>query len=146
MLTVCQADFELVLRKAFFLDHASAVDIKRNLIRERQALQNLNHPNVVKYVKYEEDKEHDQAFLYTEYCEGGSLSSYCGKKSPSLNLHTTWSIVYDLAAALAYCHHGLHLDEGGSFSLKHKWQTLLHRDIKPANSKFFRFGGLFHSC
>ena len=114
-------------------------------MRERQALQNLNHPNVVKYVKYEQDKKGDQAFLYTEYCDGGSLLKYCREKSQSLDFYTTWSIVHDLAAALAYCHHGLHLDEGGSFSLKHKWQTLLHRDIKPANSKFLHPGILFHS-
>ena len=136
VLIVRQANFELLLKKAFTLDDPFAVDIQRNLIRERQALQNLNHPNVIKYLKYEEDEDHDQAFLYTEYCEGGSLSRYCRKKSEPLDPYTTWSIVYDLAAALAYCHHGLHLDEVGSFSLKHKWQTLLHRDIKPANSKF----------
>ena len=133
------------MKKAFTLDDPSALDIQRNLIRERQALQNLNHPNVVKYLKYEEDEDHDQAFLYTEYCDGGSLSRYCRRRSQSLDSYTTWSIVYDLAAALAYCHHGLHLDEGGSFSLKHKWQTLLHRDIKPANGKFLPPVGVSHS-
>ena len=145
VLIVRQAKFEFVLKKAFTLDDASAVDVRRNLIRERQALQNLNHPNVVKYVKYEEDEDHDQAFLYTEYCDGGSLSKYCGRKPQPLNSYTAWCIVFDLAAALAYCHHGLHMDEGGSFSLKHKWQTLLHRDIKPANSKFLYPAGLLHS-
>ena len=142
VLIVHQANFEHTLKKSFSLDDASAVDIQRNLIRERQALQNLNHPNVVKYLKYEEDEDHEQAFLYTEYCDGGSLSRYCRKTSKSLDLYAAWSIVYDLAAALAYCHHGLHLDEGSSFSLKHKWQTLLHRDIKPANSKFLRVGSI----
>ena len=121
------------------IDSDYAADIQRNLLRERQTLQSTNHPNVVKYLKYDEDKDHGQAFLFTEYCDGGSLSRYLKsrKQSQALDLYTTWSIVHNLAAALAYCHHGLQLDENNLFSLKHKWQPILHRDIKPANSMCF---------
>lgn len=86
---------ELVVRKAFATETEYAADIQRNLIRERQALQNLNHPNVVKYLKYEEDEDHNEAFLYTEYSDHGSLSKYVSsrKAALALDLYLAWNVL-----------------------------------------------------
>ena len=124
------------MRKAFRLQDEDSEEFKTNLIREREALRNVNHPNVVRYLKYAEDEEHDNAFLFTEYCNAGSLSQYLTsrKKAKSMSQFEAWSILRDLAAALAYCHHGLEKEGSDSYFLKHSWVPLLHRDIKPANS------------
>lgn len=113
------------------------------MIREHELLQNLRHPNIVKYFAYEEDQEHFKAHLFTEYCNGGDLSRYTRndeenenlleENRPSLSILEIWNIFSDLAAALAYCHHGLVKDDSGSFYLKDDWVPILHRDIKPAN-------------
>ena len=48
-----------------------------------------------------------------------------------------WTIGYQLASAVLYCHAGLRVDGEGypSSDLKNipDWKTILHRDIKPAN-------------
>jgi serine/threonine protein kinase len=113
---------------------------QKELVRERELLKNLNHRNIVRYLKYEETtisgKPH-RASIYTEYCKGGDLVKYCkslGSES-QIKAFEAWKLLYDLASALAYCHHGLDKNEEGAYFLKHDWTTILHRDIKPANGE-----------
>ena len=124
------------------------------LTREREALRDLNHPNIVKFLAYdEEEKERSfpdgnqkylERHIYMEYCEGGDLRRYDKSKSeemtpatnlPSLPQYEAWSMLADLASALAFCHHGIFKDEAGNYSLKDEWEPRLHRDINPRNSK-----------
>jgi serine/threonine protein kinase len=57
-------------------------------------------------------------------------------------MREAWSIVYQLSAALAYCHHGIIRTQSGSILREEKdreenvWVPVLHRDIKPENGKF----------
>lgn len=53
-------------------------------------------------------------------------------ETPSLSCQDIWSLLLQLASALAYCHHGL-LDKEGKVSFWLGWRTILHRDLKPAN-------------
>ena len=82
-----------------------------------------------------------------EYCQDSDLRRYVksrGEKTkpmknlPYLTQYEAWSILADLASALAYCHHGLFKDEAGNYSLKDHWEPRLHRDIKPQNSECHR--------
>lgn len=134
-------------------EKGKAIQRLRDLVKERDILHGLHHPNIVRYLKYFEKSETvgdasvmRNAYLYTEYCEGGDLSKYSkdedvGEEAEEpedaewLQPHQIWALTYDLAAALALCHHGLARNGFGSFSLKHQWKPILHRDIKPANGR-----------
>jgi serine/threonine protein kinase len=152
---VSQEKYSFVLRKRFSPDFNDPEGYVTRLTREREALRDLNHPNIVKFLAYDEEECHDaeddqwyrESRIYMEYCEGGDLRKYVkprrqspfndlqSSKLPSLTPHETWSILADLASALAYCHHGLFKDEAGNYSLKEEWEPRLHRDIKPENSE-----------
>jgi serine/threonine protein kinase len=108
----------------------------------------MHHPNIVKFLAYEHSLEDNKAHIFTEYCDGGDLSKYIKadeeinegtndpptETEPQLTRLEAWSFLADLAAALAYCHHGLSKDaQSGKFYLKNEWQPILHRDIKPEN-------------
>lgn len=74
-----------------------------------------------------------------EYCKGGSLQDLINEKSKGTWLpeRYVWTIGYQVASALLYCHAGLRIDgEGFPWSDRKNipdWKTILHRDIKPAN-------------
>jgi serine/threonine protein kinase len=144
--------------------------IQTCLLREHNLLQKINHPNIVSYLGYNEDTERKTYTLYLEFCNASDLSEYeklgnghmddfypqgsiadeqggtseeesaSGVEDAVLQEGEVWSFIFLLAAAIAYCHHGLsmnpvgHLDEV-RFSFEPDWPGILHRDIKPQNSK-----------
>ncbi|KAI0449508.1 hypothetical protein F5B21DRAFT_509071 [Xylaria acuta] len=118
---------------------------RRYLLREHNILQKLKHPNIVEYLGFEEDLDHDnkkRASLFLEYCSGGSLQSFVKKrvsrKPPKEKLSETeaWELVFHVAAALAYLHHGLSISSNGVFTFEKHWKRILHRDLKPPNVIF----------
>lgn len=120
------------------------METQRLLVQERDYLRNLHHPNIVKFIAYEESSDHFKAYLYTEYCDGGDLSKFVRKDfgngrilEPQRRLSKTeiWHVFIDLAAAVSYLHYGV-IKEEDRFSLKTDWRPFLHRDIKPANGNF----------
>ncbi len=93
---------------------ASQPDLVERFRREGEALQALNHPNIVKVLAAaEKDGRH---YLIMEYVGGGSLADLL-KQSPQLPVERVVAIALELADALSRAHH---LD-------------ILHRDIKPGN-------------
>ncbi len=83
-------------------------------IREGKALQELNHPNIVKILEaFEENGEH---YIVMEYVSGGSLHDLL-KQAGRMPLERVLYIALDLSDALTRAHR-----------LK-----IIHRDIKPAN-------------
>lgn len=49
-----------------------------------------------------------------------------------------WSIVYQLASALCYCHEGrrvTNLQDQMMVPPEQDWKVILHRDIKPRNGR-----------
>ncbi|MFP4321289.1 MAG: protein kinase domain-containing protein [Anaerolineales bacterium] len=82
--------------------------------REGQALRQLDHPNIVKFLDAFEDD--GQQVLVLEYVPGGSLRQLLSQQGP-LGVEQTLRISLELADALSRAH------------LLH----IIHRDIKPAN-------------
>ena len=130
----------MVKKKFSFINNEPDVIDKRKryLVREHKLLKNLHHQNIVQYLKYEEFTKNGKALaasIFTEYYDGGDLKKYCKplESNGKLKEFEAWKLLFDLASALAYCHHGLDKNEQGFYFLKHNWTIVLHRDIKPAN-------------
>ena len=87
------------------------------LKREYARLVTLNHPNIVRVVKFIDKVP----CVIMEFCEGGCLSN---TDISSLDLRTILEIFIQLADALVYLH------ENG----------VIHRDIKPSNVLFTKDG------
>ena len=122
-----------IFRKTFLfqIDERKGKAVRTCLFREHRLLQRLKHPYIVSYLGYEEkgtrDPEVRKASIYLEYCNGGDLQKTHGIPQPRLSssdeddmataqesseathlqLHETWALIYQIAAALAYLHHGI---------------------------------------
>ena len=85
-----------------------------DIMSEIDLLKNLNHPNIVKYKGFAQDKEN--LFIVLEYCENGSLQTILKKfgKFPESLVAVYISQVLE---GLLYLHE----------------QGVIHRDIKGAN-------------
>ena len=138
-----QDPYTVLFRKAFDTTGDEGSETLRLLVQERDYLRNLHHPNIVKFIAYEENDDHSKAYLWTEYCNGGDLSKFVRKDfgngrviepQRKFTKREVWRIFADLAAAMSYLHYGV-IKENNSFSLKTDWRPFLHRDIKPANGK-----------
>ncbi|KAK8926864.1 Ankyrin repeat, PH and SEC7 domain containing protein secG [Metarhizium anisopliae] len=142
---------KLIFRKTFTWSKSAAGNkIRRYLLREHRIFQRLNHPFIVSYLGYQENIRLQEASLYMEFCEGGDLESQHVYKPDShddsdstsqldlihpvpLREEEVWVITFQLAAAMAYLHHGLTIRGPGTFSFARHWEPVIHRDIKPAN-------------
>ncbi|KAJ1961347.1 Protein kinase of the Mitotic Exit Network [Dipsacomyces acuminosporus] len=104
----------VVAIKQIRTDDFATSDELENARQEIDMLRNLHHPNIVKYIGYEQT-EHELDIIL-EYCEGGSLQSILRKfrKFPE-NLVGVY--VAQILQGLSY----LHLN------------AVVHRDIKPGN-------------
>ncbi|KAJ2854282.1 Protein kinase of the Mitotic Exit Network, partial [Coemansia erecta] len=89
--------------------------------KEIDMLRDLNHPNIVKYIGYEQTD--DELDIILEYCEGGSLQNILRKfnKFPE-NLVGVY--VAQILDGLSYLHSN----------------AILHRDIKPGNILLLKEG------
>lgn len=89
-------------------------DLIARLMREGKALQQLNHPNIVKIIAVQEQAG-EQAIIM-EYVPGGSLADLL-KKEDQLAIDRVLAITLELADALSHAHH----------------LGIIHRDLKPDN-------------
>lgn len=81
------------------------------LHNEIDIIQQLDHPNLVKFVDVHYTTNH--CYLITEYCEGGNLEKYI-KSNDAIE----WgSILYQIAQGCQYLSN----------------LNIVHRDLKPAN-------------
>ena len=115
------------------------------LWRVQYILQRTSHPNIVKFLGFQRHDDYDdEAMLFMEY-GGDDLSGYLKPTTTAssarakarappglLSQADVWSIVVDMASALAFCHHGV-LRTHDSYISKAPWPSILHRDIKPSN-------------
>ncbi|MBI5867119.1 MAG: protein kinase [candidate division Zixibacteria bacterium] len=88
-------------------------EARARLLREAQAVSQLNHPNIVTVYSIEEIDDRD--FIVMEYVKGGTLPEYLRDKDPTLDeiLHLAMRIVAGLERA-------------------HR-SGVVHRDLKPSN-------------
>jgi eukaryotic-like serine/threonine-protein kinase len=86
----------------------------RRMTRERQALAQLNHPNIARLIDGGA-MDDGMPYLVMEYIDGTQIDNYCQRKK--LTLRERVSLIRQVAAAVQSAHQ----------------QLLIHRDIKPAN-------------
>ena len=87
---------------------------KIRLEREISILKKLNHINVIKIHKINEDQE--KYYIVMEYCENGELFNYIVDRQ-KLNENQSSYFFYQLINGLDYIHH----------------KNIVHRDLKPEN-------------
>lgn len=106
---------ETVAVKTLNSDAMSAEpNILDRFLREGEALRQLNHPNIVKFITAIES--YGQHYLVMEYVDGGSLEKLLGAQG-HLSSRRVIEISLDLADALIHAHH----------------LGIIYRDLKPAN-------------
>ncbi|KAF9535389.1 kinase-like domain-containing protein, partial [Crepidotus variabilis] len=103
-----------VERPGAFADGDGLRRIADALREEQETLRDLNHPNVVQYLGFEENRQTLNIFL--EYVSGGTIDS-CVKAFGKLREDVTKHFTRQILEGLAYLH-----SEG-----------ILHRDLKAAN-------------
>ncbi|KAL8733971.1 MAG: hypothetical protein Q9166_001732 [cf. Caloplaca sp. 2 TL-2023] len=125
-----------MVRKTIHFDTADPKAL-RNAWNESQQ-RYLDHPNIARYI--DADWGDDHVNFYMEYFEDGSLDSLKNSddsRRPKVSQDQVWAIVYQLSAAIAYCHdpekklREIEADEGIEDSMRPT--PIYHRDIKPQN-------------
>ncbi len=86
----------------------------RRMTRERQALAQLNHPNIARLIDGG-NLDDGMPYLVMEYIEGTQIDFYC--RTNNLSMFDRIKLVRQVCAAVQSAHQ----------------QLLIHRDIKPAN-------------
>ena len=99
-----------ILKKKKLLQNSD----KSRLEREISILKKLNHINVIKTHKINED--FDKYYIVMEYCENGELFNYIVDRQ-KLNEEEASYFFYQLINGLDYIHH----------------KNIVHRDLKPEN-------------
>lgn len=84
---------------------------------EYEALKNLNHPNIVKFV-WNDEASNGQFFTVMEFLDGENLSNYT-KTDAKLPLNKVLQLGKDMLNALV--------------EMQSKEKPIMHRDIKPQN-------------
>lgn len=88
-----------------------------SVIDEYNALNELNHPNIVKFI-WNGQTRYGQFYTTTEFLDGGNLSTYT-KTDANLPINTIYQLAENMLSALSY--------------LQDRDKPILHRDIKPQN-------------
>ena len=86
-----------------------------HLLGEVQLMQNIDHPNIVKY--YETYNDYKYLYIVMEMCEGGEFGEVIQSDPSSFNEVYISKQIYKLLRALSHCHS----------------MNIIHRDIKPSN-------------
>lgn len=116
---------------------------------EYEILQDLDHPNIVRFVDFEFRPAFFNAYLYLEYCREGDLGCYLSPGHAGLSALQLLQIMQQISSALVYIHYGVMIivNTDGSTSDPEAVETkydlddsenqkfVIHRDIKPQNSK-----------
>jgi len=94
---------------------AHSEDLRNRFRREAQIMATLDHPNIVKLLRYEETET--SFFLIMEYLEGMNLEQQINNVTGPISEPKATEIMSSLLDAIGYAHE----------------KGIVHRDIKPAN-------------
>ena len=97
---------------------AKSKDFRDRFLREAKAIANLQHPNIVSLIDF--DNQEDLVYMVMEFISGETLESFLEKSNGLIPLGDAISITRQLASALQYAHR----------------RNMIHRDVKPANVMF----------
>ena len=90
-------------------------DIRERFRREAQVMAILNHPNIVRLIRYEE--LNNRLFLVQEYVDGVNLDLYINNHKGSIPENEAVKLLITILDAFTYAHS----------------KGIIHRDIKPSN-------------
>ena len=74
---------------------------KQKILNEARVLQDIHHPNIIKFFEHMETKNH--MWAVTEYCPGGDLLKLI-EQDKSLPEHVVKGFALEIMAALGYIH------------------------------------------
>lgn len=97
----------------------------QRFLQEAQALEMLQHPNIVRF--YGLVKASGHAFILMDFIDGLALNKVIGMKHKSLSIQRILDILQPVCAALYYAHQ----------------MGMVHCDIKPANIMIHRNGAVY---
>ncbi|MCM3393089.1 serine/threonine-protein kinase [Cytobacillus oceanisediminis] len=92
-----------------------SLEIKELFKRESEALSQLNHNNIIKYLDSGLDEQRKLFYIATEYIPGGSLEKYI--KDSQLKIEEILDLFSKILKGIAEAHN----------------KNILHRDLKPSN-------------
>lgn len=102
---------------------AANLQVQRRFLREIETLQDLDHPNILRYEHA--DTEHDRLHLVTQYCNAGSAEDLLNANREGVAPEVLTPLLLDVARGLGHAHRA----------------GLVHRDVKPANLLLHTVGG-----
>jgi serine/threonine-protein kinase len=106
----------LVALKVFPSDWLREAGMLSRFKREAQVAAQLDHPNLVRAIAFEQDRTTGVWYLVMEYVDGSSLEDLLLQDRKFSEEETLW-IARDVASALDYSHR----------------RGIVHRDVKPGN-------------
>jgi predicted ATPase len=101
--------------KQLRLDVVSRAESIERFRREGEALERLNHPNIVRVLELARERE--THYIVMEYIAGGSLENLLESRASPLPIERVVNIALDLCDALTRVHR----------------LEIIHRDLKPSN-------------
>lgn len=117
---------------------------KNHIISELRILRELDHPNIVRYLRHDHLPEKKMIHIYQEYCDGGDLGTVIQtfKKNKELVPEEfIWEVLVQMLLALYRCHYGVNATKVNLFTPEasgpepkvNSETVIIHRDIKPEN-------------
>lgn len=139
----CKQDGTILVRKEIEYTSMNSQE-KNHIISELRILRELNHPNIVKYLRHDHVAEEKSIHIYQEYCDGGDLAKVIStfkKNKQSVPEEFVWEVLVQMLLALHRCHYGINAKKvdlfagsGSSVEPQVNSETvIIHRDIKPDN-------------
>ncbi|KAF5209069.1 Protein kinase domain family protein [Clavispora lusitaniae] len=117
---------------------------KNHIISELRILRELDHPNIVRYLRHDHLPGKKAIHIYQEYCDGGDLGKVIQtfkKNKESVPEEFIWEVMVQMLLALHRCHYGINAKKVNLFTGRptgpepkvNSETVIIHRDIKPDN-------------
>ncbi|RKP08685.1 kinase-like domain-containing protein [Thamnocephalis sphaerospora] len=127
------ADGQLFVRKEIDYRLMSEKE-RRQMVNEVNILNNLKHPNIVRYHERHVDRDERRIYIVMEYCSGGDLAAiikHFKARNQRIPEDTVWQLVAQMMLALHECHQGRTVRNAANGTESRV--VILHRDLKPDN-------------